>query len=291
MTNDLNITQPGYRVSDRVTHLYSSGKRQRAGIRAFVLVTAALTVAGCQTNKGDTDASTALYTGSIGQSATIEASNLTPETALDEVQRWGKAYTADEKDKVAALNYSAALRAAGEKQQAVAIMRKASIYHPKDREVLAAYGKALADNGRFREALATIQRAQHRDNPDWRLLATEGGIMDSIGQHDAARTVYRQAMVLAPNEPQILNNLGMSYVLTGELDQAEEVLRDALSQPNATIRSRQNLALVLGLKGQFKEAERIATRDVSPTQAKANMALLRDMLNQSNTWQDIAAEG
>ena len=270
----------------------NSGSGGRFTTQMVIVCAAALIASGCQTrNKTAQQETAALYTGSIGNSATIEASNLNRETALSEVQRWGKAYTADEKNKVAALNFSAALRAAGEKQQAVAIMRKSSIYHAKDREVLAAYGKALADNGQFREALATIQRAQHRDNPDWRLLATEGGILDSLGQHETARNVYRQALVLAPGEPQILNNLGMSYVLTGDLDNAEEILRDALAHPNATVRTRQNLALVLGLKGQFKEAERIATQDMSPEQARANIALLRDMLNQSDTWKEIAKEG
>ena len=103
------------------------------------------------------------------------------------MQTWGAAYARNEKDKVAALNYAAALRAAGQTGQAVAVMRKAAIYHPEDREVLAAFGKALAADGQFQEALATVRRAQRADNPDWQLLATEGGILDSLGKHDEAR--------------------------------------------------------------------------------------------------------
>ena len=232
-----------------------------------------------------------MHTAAIGSTGTLNASDLSHKQALSAVQSWGAAYTRNEKDKAAALNYAAALRGAGQTKQAVAVLRKSAIYHSKDRQVLAAYGKALAADGQFEEALGTVQRAQHRDNPDWQLLAAEGGILDSLARHDEARRIYNQALVMAPNEPQILNNLGLSYVLTGDLDQAEETLRQAAANPRSSIRVRQNLAVVLALKGNFKEAEVLATRDLSPDQAKANMAYLKDMLNQQNTWKDLQKNG
>jgi len=157
--------------------------------------------------------------------------------------------------------------------------------------VLAGFGKALADNGQFQEALETIQRAQRRDNPDWRLLSAEGAILDSLERHQDARRAYSQALVLAPEEPQILNNLGMSYVLTGDLDQAEATLRRAVARPGSTVQTRQNLALVLGLKGRFQEAEKIAAADLAPADAKANMAWLRSMTKQENTWAELKKGG
>lgn len=231
-----------------------------------------------------------MQTASVA-SASLNASDLSHDEAVRAVQSWGAAYSRNEKDKPAALNYAAALRAAGQTKQAVAVLRKSAIYHPKDRQVLAAYGKALAADGQFEEALATIQRAQHRDNPDWQLLAAEGGILDSLAKHEEARRIYEQALVMAPGEPQILNNLGLSYVLTGDLDQAEQTLRQAAGNPRSSLRVRQNLALVLGLKGNFKEAEALATRDLPPDQAKANMAYLKNMLNQQNTWKDLKKSG
>jgi len=206
-------------------------------------------LAGCQSSSGP------YHTGSIGSSASINSSDLTPEQAAAAVQTWGKAYSKNEKDKFAALNYAAALRASGQSGQAVAIMRKAAIYHPDDREVLAGFGKALAADSRFDEALATIQRAQRPDNPDWQLLSTEGGIRDSLNQHQEARGLYQQALVLAPGEPQVLNNLGMSYVLTNELGAAESVLRQAAASPRATLKVRENLALVLRLEGKSDGAQ------------------------------------
>ena len=246
-------------------------------------------VAGCGSTSSSSEAGT--DTGEIVSSGTISASDMTEDQALTAVQRWSAAYSKNEKSKVAAINYANALRAAGQTGQAVDILRKTVIHHSEDREALAEYGKALAANGNFREALGAIRRAQRTDNPDWRLLAAEGGVLDSLKQHKEARLRYRQALVLQPDHPQILNNYGMSYLLTGELDEAERMLTKAISRPNASIRTRQNLALVLGLKGKFKEAETVATKDLPPEQAKANIAFLRKMLSQQNTWNDIKQSG
>jgi Flp pilus assembly protein TadD len=228
-----------------------------------------------------------IQTGSIPNSTQVTASDLTQAEALAAVQKWGTAYSRDGKDKVAALNYAAALRAAGQSGQAVAVMRKAAIYHPDDREVLADFGKALAADGQFDEALATIERAQRADNPDWRLLSTEGGILDSLNRHDEARKLYQQALVLAPGEPQILNNLGLSYVLTHELDKAEQVLRLAASSPKATLKTKENLALVLRLRGKKAEANLVAPPAASATPSQAAMQVPA----AENTWAELSKNG
>jgi Flp pilus assembly protein TadD len=243
----------------------------------------ALALAGCQTPGSKTPA----QTGSIGTGAVLTSSDLSPEQALAAIQRWGGAYGRDEKDKVAALNYAAALRAAGETKQAVAVMRKAAIYHPTDREVLAAFGKALAANGQFQEALEAVRRAQREDNPDWQLLATEGGILDSLGDHETARKLYRQGLVLAPGEPQILNNLGLSYLLTSELDKAEEVLRRAAASPRATLKVKQNLALVLGMQGEAAEAPAAASVIPEPEEEAA----LKPAATEQDVWKELAESG
>lgn len=226
------------------------------------------------------------YTGSIGNSAIVTPSDLSKDEALAAVQTWGKAYSSNPKDRVAALNYAAALRAAGQSGQAVAVMQKAAIYHPEDREVLAAYGKALAADGKFEAALDTIRRAQRADNPDWQLLSAEGGILDSLGKNEEARARYQQALVLAPGEPQVLNNLGLSYVLTNELAEAERVLRQATASPKATRKMRENLALVLRLRGKAEEANQLigATDPGVPPVAPAAS-------HQQDPWKELAQSG
>ena len=247
----------------------------------------ALALAGCQStaSQGPT------YTGSISSGAVLTGSDLTPEQALAAVQKWGAAYGRNEKDKLAALNYAAALRAAGETAQGVAVMRKAAIYHATDREVLAGFGKALAADGKFQEALGTIRRAQRTDNPDWQLLAAEGGILDSLGRHPDARKLYRQALILAPGEPQILNNLGLSYVLTNELDEAEKVLQQAAASPKATVKTRQNLALVLSLKSKGGGAVKVSARAREAEEDLTRPSADAEPAREVNTWEELAQSG
>ena len=80
----------------------------------------------------------------------------------------------------------------------------------------------------------------------------------------------------------MLSNLGLSYALSKNLPQAEATLRRAAAQRGAEPKVRQNLALVVGLQGRFQEAETIATGDLSPDEAAANVAYLRQMLAQQS---------
>jgi Flp pilus assembly protein TadD len=52
---------------------------------------------------------------------------------------------------------------------------------------------------------------------------------------------------------------------------------------------RQNLALVLALEGKFASAEEISRRDLDAKDASANVAAIRHMIAQSNTWKQIQA--
>src|SRR5688572_8586389 len=132
----------------------TGGPRRRRHLRSVLAGgLLALMLAACQTSNSTDPEST----GSLGAGAVLSASDLSSEQALAAVQKWGALYAENEKDKVVALNYAAALRAANQTGQGVAVMRKSAIYHPSDREVLGAFGKALAADGRFREALATVR--------------------------------------------------------------------------------------------------------------------------------------
>ncbi|MBP0656484.1 hypothetical protein J8J20_21670, partial [Mycobacterium tuberculosis] len=82
-------------------------------------------------------------------------------------------------------------------------------------------------------------------------------------------------------------NLALSYLLTNAPAKAETLLRQAAANPKADGRIRQNLALALGLQGKFAEAEKIARADLPAAEADANMAYLKEMLVQANSWQAI----
>jgi Flp pilus assembly protein TadD len=95
---------------------------------------------------------------------------------------------------------------------------------------------------------------------------------------------------MRPGEASVLSNLGMSHLLGGDLKQAETYLRQAAQAQGADSRVRQNLALVVGLQGRFSEAEEIASHEMKPEQAQANVAYLRSMLAQQNTWSQLREE-
>ena len=228
----------------------------------------ALGLCGCQLTASD-------VTGSLGDKA--ETSR--PADPRRDVEVFQERYRANPKDPEAALQYGKALRATGQKSQAVAVLEQATIGLPKNKALLAGYGRALADNGNFKQAFEVLGRAHTPDNPDWRILSVQGTALDQLGRHDEARRYYGSALKIAPDEPSVLSNLGMSYVLSKDLPKAEENLRRAYGGANADARVRQNLALVVGLQGRFSEAESIVKADLPADEAAANVAYLKEMLS------------
>ena len=179
----------------------------------------------------------------------------------------------------------------GQRAQAAAVLEQASIHNPKNTAVLGAYGRALADIGNYGQALEVLNRAHTPDQPDWRILSAQGAVLDQLGRPDEARRYYASALRIAPDEPSVLSNLGLSYALSKDLKQAESTLRRAVDRPGAHPRARQNLALVVGLQGRFEEAEQIARADLPPEEAAANVAYLRRMLVEPNSWKKLGKKG
>lgn len=264
--------------------LRQTSTRHRIGFFGSVcLLIAAATLGGCSTTKKE------LTTGSIPRLSKPVETMTAPELAraADSI---GSAYERNPKDRNNGLAYANILMMTGRNTQALAVMQQVAIAHPADREVLSAFGKAQAAAGQLEQALTTIGRAQTPDRPDWRLYSAEGAVLDQLGRSSEARDRYRMALDLKPNDPTILSNLGMSYVLGGDLRTAETYLKSASQQPGADSRVRQNLALVVGLQGRFPEAEQIARQELDPQQADANVAYLRSMMSQQNSWKQLAAK-
>jgi Flp pilus assembly protein TadD len=230
----------------------------------------ALGLCSCQT------AATSDITGSLGEKT--EASRAADPRREVEVYR--DRFRASPKDPDAALQYGKALRAAGQRSQAVAVLEQATIAHPSNKALLAGYGRALADNGNFQQAFDVLSRAHTPDDPDWRILSAQGTALDQLGRYDEARQYYGSALKIAPEEPSVLSNLGLSYVLSKDLPKAEETLRRAHSRAAADPRVRQNLGLVVGLQGRFAEAEGIVKADLPADEAASNVTYLRRLLSR-----------
>jgi Flp pilus assembly protein TadD len=239
---------------------------------AAVTAMLAAGLGGCQTMSD--------ITGSLTSKAETSPSTETDPRRATEL--YGERHRANPKDPDAALAYGQALRATGQRGQAVAVLEQATIAHPGNKALLAGYGRALADNGNFQQAFDVLTRAHSPDNPDWRILSVQGTVLDQLGRHEDARRYYASALKIVPDEPSVLSNLGLSYVLSKDLPKAEENLRRAYASGKADARVRQNLALVVGLQGRFAEAESIVKADLPPEEAASNAAYLKKMLSRKD---------
>jgi Flp pilus assembly protein TadD len=256
----------------------SAKARARNNVAPAALILASLCLAGCQTpGPGD-------ITGSIGQDSV-------PPTSGAELARYtddlGQRYDQHPYDKQIAMSYTRALRASGRYDQAVAVAQRLAAKYPKDMQVLGAYGKALVEDGRLQEAQSVLPEAHTPDRPSWSILSAQGAVADQMGDHDQAQDYYRAALKISPNQPAVLSNLGLSYALSKQLPQAEQTLQLAVAQPGADARVRQNLSLVLALEGKFDQAQGIAKEDMAPVDAAENVAAIRQMIAQSDTWNQI----
>lgn len=249
-------------------------------LRAWVVVgVATVVLAGCMSRQS------ADITGSIGASGGVQAGS------QGELRRQAEAlarrYDATPHDPEVALAYARVLRALGQTTQAVAVLQQAALRGRDNPALLAAYGKALADVGRFKEAAGVLASSHQPERPDWRILSVQGAVADQAGDFSSAQRYYTAALRIAPGEPSILSNQGLSFALAKRLTEAERILVEAARHPRADARVRQNLALVLGLQGKFAESEDVLKRDLPAAEVASNMAAIRRMVSQSNSWKAI----
>jgi len=238
---------------------------------------AAIALAGCAMN-------------STATTAPVRSPDFSGQTAAQQqltVSQLAARYKANPHDKQTIIYYAAALRAAGQPSQAVAVVEQGLTDNPKDNDIRINYAKALAAAGSYSQALNVISDAIQPDSPDWNALLVKGAILDQMGNSAEARAAYSQALLIAPNEPSLEANLGLSYAMTNDLLQAEQHLRAAAAMPGATSKIRQNLALVVGLQGRFEEARALFAAELPPDQVDANMAYIKSLLTQQNRWAAI----
>lgn len=229
-------------------------------------------IAGCATAPTDT-------TGSVGgATSTAQRSEADWRRDLDSL---AAQYRANPRDADASMKYAKALRATGQRTQAVAVLEQAALASPFNKPLLGEYGRALTDVGQYKKALDVFERAHTPEDPDWRILSAQGTALDQLGRHGEAQRYYASALKISPDEPSILSNLGLSYALAKDLPKAEDTLRRANANPKADPRVRQNLALVIGLQGRFEEAETIARADLPAEEAASNVAYLKQMLSEA----------
>jgi len=260
-------------------HPFQQGRLARLVVALLSSAALAFSLGGCQTTASSDIPD---ITGSLGDKA--DASQAADPRR--DVASYRERYRANPKDPAIALQYGRALRAIGERAQAVAVLEQAAIANPGNKALLAGYGRALADNGNFQQAFDVLSQAHTPEDPDWRILSAQGAVLDQMGRFEEARQYYSNALKIVPDEPSVLSNLGLSYMLSKDLPKAEETLRRAHSLQEKDPRVRMNLAVVLGLEGRIDEAEGIVKADLPPDDATAKVAELKRLLSKKSAASD-----
>jgi len=251
-------------VSVRIASLTSLRLALFAGV-------AALALSACASNRPTAMASVDFS----GATATQQASALGQLAAR---------YKSNPRDKATIIYYAAALRSAGQPEQAVSVVENGVALYKNDPDIEVAYAKALSASGRFDQALNVVDDAINPAQPNWNALLVKGAILDQSGRNDEARALYTQALLSAPNEASLEANMGLSFAMSNDLAQAEQHLRKAAAMQHATSKIRQNLALVIGLQGRFDEARKLFAAELPPEQVESNMSYVRALLTQQNRW-------
>jgi Flp pilus assembly protein TadD len=250
---------------------------------AGALLLAVVCLGGCK-DFGD-------VTGSIAGSSSPTTLPTEPEALRAYTDHWSKIYNEKPGEKYASINYARGLRGLTRYDEAAAVMQAAAVKAPRDFEILGEYGKALADKGDLNQAKDVLSRSYPIDRPNWGFMSVQGSVADRLDDHEGAQVFYRAALKIAPDEPSVLCNLGLSYALSKHLEPAESTLRQAAANPKADARVRQNLALVLALEGKFGEAEEVSRHDMTPDEAASNVAAIRTMIAQNDSWRALQRGG
>ena len=110
--------------------------------------------------------------------------------------------------------------------------------------------------------------------------------------HAEAITIETEKPVTPEAAREVLRNAPGVKVVDDVANKLYPLPLTATGQDDCEVgRIRQNLALVLGLQGKFKEADAIARQELDPAQAETNVAYLKSMLSQTNTWKEARKQG
>lgn len=201
----------------------------------------------------------------------------TPHEALT---YWADRHAKDPRNLESALGHARALKATGNNNRALAVLKQASVFHPRDKDLASEYGRLALSAGQVSLAKKYLEVADDPAAPDWRVIMARGTAMAKEGNYSEATRFFERAQKFAPDHPSLLSNLALAYTMSGQPARGERLLRQAVKGPEVSPKIRQNLALVLGLQGKYKEATRMGSLDLTPDKAHANAELIRTIVDR-----------
>jgi Flp pilus assembly protein TadD len=226
-------------------------------------------------------------------SAAKAKANAVPQTELEKAtEYWGKKYREKPTELEPALSYAKNLKAMGERQQALAVIQQASVYHGQDKQLASEYGRLALELDQISIAKQMLAIADDPTSPDWRVISARGTVLAKEGKFREAVPLYERALTLSQDQTSVMNNLAMAYAMNGEADKAEGVLRK-IEAKGGSAKTRQNLALVLSLQGKFAEAKAVMTPDLGADGAAQNEEFMKRMVkvDRSADWTTSSSTG
>jgi len=271
---------PSVRATLRVVLKPCLSRRQKL---AAATCAAALLLTGCANDNGL----------SAGNADPVVTGSVAPQPSLVETAEAANAWRENPQSVRHAVTYARQLDASGNRDAVIKVLETTLTHNPDDAKLVAYLGKELVLSGRAKAGIEQLNKAIAAGENNWKVYSALGSAYDQTSEYSKARAAYQNALAQQPQQVSIHNNIGMSYILEGNLKQAEISLRAAQKLPDGEFNQtlRQNLALSVGLQGRFQEASEIASRDLPPEQVEQNLAFLKRMLNQSNTWQQMKTAG
>lgn len=255
---------------------------RRALAKAILGVVVSLSLGACG-SLGDVDFLTKASTPLAGdRSGVAAAAAVEGSDSAGDLQKatayWGKEYSQKPQSLEAALAFAKNLKASGQKQQAVAVLQQASVYHGADKQLASEYGRLALELDQVTVAQQLLALADDPALPDWRVVSARGTALAKQGKYQEAIPFYERALTLAPDKPSIMNNLALAFTMNGDAAKAEDLLRRAGAAGPADAKVNQNLALVLGLQGKYDEATKVASQSMPADKAAGNTSLVRQMV-------------
>jgi tetratricopeptide (TPR) repeat protein len=154
------------------------------------------------------------------------------------------------------------LYVAGERDEAVALLRWARGRHPTDFWTAMHLGNLIKGEGQEQNAVPVdleerigCYRVAVALRPDvGAARANLGNVLQAKGQLDDAIEAFRQAIALDPRLAQAHNNLGVALAAKDQLDDAIEAFRKAIELDGTNAEAHSNLGVALKAKGKVDEA-------------------------------------
>ncbi len=248
----------------------------RRTMRVLAVVVAGVAVSGCAGGLGS-----AFDTGNepgAAEAAFMKEIN-GPQTELQKAtEHWGKAFEKDPRNAQNAINYARNLKAAGQKEQALAVLQAAHGFTQNNKTLNSEYGRLALEMDQTSTAQKLLEQADDPTSPDWRTISARGTVLAKQGQYRDAIPHFERALALAPNQASILNNLALAKAMDGDAANAEQMLRKASDLGDRDARINQNLALVLGLQGKYDESKVVGGKTLPADSADSNVAYMRHMV-------------